>query len=71
MQNSNVIENSYTEISKTTETNQTTKQPPNKTSLPIPDGYKPYKTIMGKLAIIDPKTNIVMYESKGTWKRLN
>ena len=69
--NSNVIENSYTEISKTTETNQTTKQPPNKTSLPIPDGYKPYKTIMGKLAIIDPKTNIVMYESKGTWKRLN
>lgn len=42
-----------------------------KAQLEIPEGWRDYgQKIMGKRAIVD-KNGVVMYESKGQWKRLN
>lgn len=54
--------------SKTTATDTNTTPQPQQ--LAIPKGFKEYGKIMGKRAIIGPD-NVVMYESKGSWKRIN
>lgn len=38
--------------------------------LPIPPGFREHGQILGRRAIIGPD-NVVMYESKGVWKKIN